>query len=101
MGCRSGGNGAVLKIANPSAYHVTFATLNINNGQQQINGGMVSPGAVLEYPLSGLSAPGDLDVVFTTINDYGAETPEEKVRVPSAQVPVHVKAEPIAPAASR
>ena len=97
----SGGNGAVLKIANPSAYHVTFATLNINNGQQQINGGMVSPGAVLEYPLSGLSAPRDLDVVFTTINDYGAETPEEKVRVPSAQVPVHVKAEPVAPAASR
>ena len=95
----SGGRGAVLKIANPSAYHVTFATLTINGGQQEINGGMVSPGGTLEYPLSGLSAPRDVDVVFTTINDYGAETPEEKVRVPSAQVPVHVKAELVAPAA--
>ncbi|CAB3830045.1 putative fimbrial chaperone LpfB [Achromobacter aegrifaciens] len=97
----AGGRGAVLKIANPSAYHVTFATLNVNGGQQEINGGMVSPGGTLEYPLSGLSAPRDVDVVFTTINDYGAETPEERVRVPSAQVPVHVKAEPVAPAASR
>ena len=97
----AGGKGAVLKIGNPSAYHVTFATLNVNGGQQEINGGMVPPGGVLEYPLSGLSAPRDVDVVFTTINDYGAETSEEKVRVPSAQAPVHVKAEPVAPAASR
>ncbi|CAB5510908.1 molecular chaperone [Achromobacter anxifer] len=97
----AGDKGAVLKIANPSAYHVTFATLNINQGQQQINGGMVPPGGALEYPLSGQSAPKDMDVVFTTINDYGAETPEEKVRVPSANTPVHVKAEPVVPAAGR
>lgn len=96
----SDGKGTVLKIANPSAYHVTFVTLKVS-GQAEINGGMVPPKGTLEYPLAALPSPRELDVVFTTINDYGAETPEEIVRAPSAQTPVHVKAEPLAPAAGR
>lgn len=46
----SEGRGAVLRVANPSAYHVTFTALNINDGQQTINADTrgVTQRAVLE-----------------------------------------------------
>src|SRR6478735_6841613 len=36
-----GGQGAVLRIANDSAYHVTFTGLTIDGGRQEINADMV------------------------------------------------------------
>lgn len=93
------GHGAVLRVANPSAYHVTFTALNINDGQQKINADMVPPLGEVSYPLSAVKAPEAIQVNFTTLNDYGGETPEEQVQVPSGTTPVPVKAELLPPAA--
>jgi fimbrial chaperone protein len=87
--------GAVLKIANPTAYHVTFTALNINNGQQLINADMVPPFGESTYPLSAVKTPQAIRVNYTTLNDYGGETPEERVQVPAGAEPVAVKAEPV------
>lgn len=93
------GAGAVLKVANPSAYHVTFTTLKINGGQQEINAEMVPPLGEMTYPLSAVKAPQTIEVRFTTINDYGGETPEERVTVPAGDAPVALKLEAVAPPA--
>lgn len=87
------GQGAVLKVGNPTAYHVTFTALNVNAGQQQINADMVPPFGEMAYPLTAVKAPQAVQVNFTTLNDYGAETPEERVQVPVGDTPVAVKAE--------
>lgn len=87
------GQGAVLKVGNPAAYHVTFTALNINAGQQQINADMVPPFGEMAYPLTAVKAPQPVQVNVTTLNDYGGETPEERVQVPEGDKPVAVKAE--------
>ncbi|MNK88104.1 Chaperone protein EcpD precursor [compost metagenome] len=94
-----GGAGVVLKVANPSAYHVTFTALKINGGQQEINAEMVPPLGEMTFPLSAVKAPQSTEVHFTTINDYGGETPEERVTVPAGDVPVALKPEAVAPTA--
>jgi fimbrial chaperone protein len=85
--------GAVLKVGNPSAYHVTFTALTINGGQQKINADMVPPLGEAVYPLTTLSAPQAIEVSYTTINDYGSELPRQMVKVPAAAVPMAVKPE--------
>ena len=85
--------GAVLKIGNPTPYNVTFTGLNINSGQQSINADMVPPFGEMSYPLTAVKAPQAVQVNFTTLNDYGGETPEERVQVPPGAEPVAVKAE--------
>jgi len=92
--------GAVLRIGNPTAYHVTFTGLKINGGQQNINADMVPPFGESVYPLTGVKTPQAIQVNFTTLNDYGGETPEELVRVPAGTEPVAVAAEPVAPPAA-
>lgn len=93
VGSGAQGQGAVLKVGNPTAYHVTFTALNVNAGQQQINADMVPPFGEMAYPLTAVKAPQAIQVNFTTLNDYGAETPEERVQVPVGEQPVAVKAE--------
>jgi len=93
------GQGAVLKVGNPTAYHVTFTALNVNSGQQLINADMVPPFGEMAYPLSAVNAPQAIQVDFTTLNDYGGETPEERVQVPAGAEPVAVKAELVPPPA--
>lgn len=85
--------GVVLKVGNPTGYHVTFTALNINSGQQLINADMVPPFGEASYPLDALKTPQAIQVNFTTINDYGGETPEEFVKVPVSAEPVAVKTE--------
>ncbi|MES2251914.1 MAG: molecular chaperone [Pseudomonadota bacterium] len=92
------GRGAVLRVANPSAYHVTFTALDINDGQQKINADMVPPFGEASYPLTAVKTPEAIRVSFTTLNDYGGETPGEQVRVPQGTTPVAVKAELLPPA---
>ncbi|MNV56638.1 Chaperone protein EcpD precursor [compost metagenome] len=94
------GRGAVLRVANPSAYHVTFTALDINDGQQKINADMVPPFGEASYPLTAVKTPEAIRVSFTTLNDYGGETPGEQVRVPQGTTPVAVKAEPLPPPAA-
>ncbi|SEF32955.1 molecular chaperone [Variovorax sp. NFACC27] len=91
------GQGAVLKIANPTGYHVTFTALNVNNGQQLINADMVPPFGEVAYPLSAVKAPQAVQVGYTTLNDYGGETPEERVQVPAGAEPVAVTVETVTP----
>lgn len=93
-----GGQGAVLRIGNASAYHVTFTGLKINGGQQEINADMVPPYGEMSYPLD-VKTPQAIEVSYTTLNDYGGETPREKVQVPAGTEPVAVKAERMAPPA--
>lgn len=91
------GQGAVLRIANPTAYNVTFTALNVNNGQQLINADMVPPFGEASYPLSAVKAPQAVQVGYTTLNDYGGETPEERVQVPAAAEPAAVTVEIVPP----
>lgn len=84
---------AVLKVGNPTPYHITLTSLNINGGQQEINADMLAPFGELVYPLTAIKAPQEVQVNFSTLNDYGGETPEERVKVPVADKPVAVKAE--------
>ena len=93
------GHGAVLKIGNDSAYHVTFTGLTINSGQQEINADMVPPFGETSYPLDAVKTPKAIEVSYTTLNDYGGETPRERVQVPVGTEPVAVKAELVAPPA--
>jgi fimbrial chaperone protein len=91
--------GAVLKVANPSAYHVTFTGLKVDQGKQDINAAMVPPFGEVSYPLNALATPQPIQVSYTTINDYGGETPVERVRVPVGAEPVAVQAELVEPLA--
>lgn len=93
VGAGDKGQGTVLKVGNPSAYHVTFTALKINGDQQVISADMIAPLGQSSYPLTVLKSPQEVEVVFTTLNDYGGETPEKKVRVPVGDKPVSVKAE--------
>ena len=87
------GQGAVLKVGNPTAYHVTLLKMTVNNGQQELDAGMVPPFGEMSYPLAAVKAPQAIQLNFTTLNDYGGETPEVFVKVPAGAEPVAVKAE--------
>ncbi|MEO6934928.1 MAG: molecular chaperone [Collimonas sp.] len=83
------GKGAALRVSNPSAYNVTFTGFKINGGKEQTKAGMVPPFGASDFPLTSISTPQAIDVNYTTINDYGGETPEvtTKVAVGSAAAP--------------
>ena len=83
---------AVLKVANPTPYHVSLTTLSINSGQQEIDAEMAAPFGEQAYLLTAVKSAQEIEVTFSTINDYGGVTDKEKVRVPVADKPVAVKA---------
>jgi fimbrial chaperone protein len=91
-----GGQGAVLRISNDSAYHVTFTGLTIDGGRQEINADMVPPFGEMSYPLDAAKTPRAIQVSYTTLNDYGGETPRERVQVPAGSEPVAVTVEQVA-----
>ncbi|WP_211461970.1 fimbrial biogenesis chaperone [Collimonas silvisoli] len=70
------GKGAALRVSNPSAYNVTFTGFKINGNKEQTKAGMAPPFGALDFPLTAISSPQAIDVSYTTINDYGGETPE-------------------------
>ncbi|MBS0453234.1 MAG: molecular chaperone [Proteobacteria bacterium] len=80
-----GKGGSVLKVANPTPYHITLTTLNVNGGQQVIDADMAAPCGELAYPLTAVKSPQEVQVAFSTINDYGGVTDRERVRVPVAE----------------
>jgi|SRR5579863_4821016 len=74
----SGGHGAALKVSNPTPYHVTFSTIEVDGKQKdRINADMVAPKGELLIPLPERTVPkvGPVTFSYTTINDYGAVTP--------------------------
>ena len=84
--------GAVIKVANPTPYHITLASMKVNGGKE-LSPQMVAPFGEMTIPMAEVKSPQEVQFNFTTINDYGADTPEETVRVPVADKPVAVKAE--------
>ena len=102
VGAGPQGEGVVLKVGNASAFHVTLLRLTVNKGlgpgqkdQEELDAGMVPPFGELSFPIKTLERPQAIQINFTTINDYGSETPEEFVKVPEGVEPVSLKAEPI------
>ncbi len=55
---------------------------------------MVPPFGELSFPIKTLKVPQAVQINFTTVSDYGSETPEEFVKVPEGAEPVALKAEP-------
>ncbi|MCP1481997.1 P pilus assembly chaperone PapD [Pseudomonas chlororaphis] len=66
----------VLKVSNPSHYHVSLSSVKLSTGAKLLTAGdgMVGPGQELEFPLtSGVAVePGKSSVQYDWINDYGA-----------------------------
>ncbi|WP_341318927.1 molecular chaperone [Paraburkholderia sp. IMGN_8] len=76
------GHGAALKVSNPTPYHVTFSTIEIQAAQNaSINVDMVNPRSdlIIPIPTKAVSQPGPVKFTYTTINDYGAVTPTTEV----------------------
>lgn len=83
---RRGPRGALLRVDNPSAYHVTFhevaLAMGAHPGALLLAGetGMVAPGDSLTLAVrqaSPIVVPADAQVQFRYINDYGAfSTPQ-------------------------
>ena len=82
--------GYALEAFNPSAYHVSIASLSLVVGERRTaaNEGMVAPGETKQFPLAALEAhPGTgAEVEFAAINDYGAHV--------STRHPLHTPAKP-------
>ncbi|WP_413541685.1 molecular chaperone, partial [Collimonas humicola] len=70
-----------LRVSNPSAYNLTFTGFKINGDKEQTKAGMVLPFSSSDFPLTAISTPQPIDVSYTTINDYGGETPEVAAKV--------------------
>ncbi|WP_454721331.1 MULTISPECIES: fimbria/pilus periplasmic chaperone [Cupriavidus] len=67
--------GYVLKASNPTPYHVSIASAAVETGGKRyvVKAEMVPPLGSMEMAVEGLARPaGDAQVVFTTVNDYGA-----------------------------
>ncbi|MEN5093802.1 molecular chaperone [Pseudomonas protegens] len=66
--------GTVLRVTNPSAYHVTFMGVRIMDGGRPIelkNVGMVAPKSSQDYRIKHKLKSGTATVEFSIINDYG------------------------------
>ncbi|NID04301.1 fimbria/pilus periplasmic chaperone [Luteibacter jiangsuensis] len=75
------GDTEVLKVENPSPYHVSFNSVALvpdkgASATATLRGGMVAPGATMRFPLPATArgAQGG-KVDFVTINDFGAPIP--------------------------
>jgi chaperone protein EcpD len=75
------GDTDVLKVENPSPYHVSFNSVALvpasgASAPAQLGGGMVAPGAIMRFPLPGAAHGTEGGKVeFVTINDFGAVIP--------------------------
>lgn len=66
----------VLKVNNPSLYHVSMADIKLEAGKQAelvADSTMVAPGEVKTYPIKTLSNDNGVRLSFSSINDYGAQ----------------------------
>ncbi len=82
--------GAVLRVENPTPYHVTFGVMRVRPGTENIAPDMVPPYQMREYPLTSIRAPQAVSVEFAVINDYGGLSEKEHVEVPLEHEPVRI-----------
>lgn len=68
----------LLKIDNPTAYHVTLAVLDIASGadREVLQADMIAPGQSVSVPVKLAPRAGATRVTYSTINDFGAVTPK-------------------------
>ncbi|AOJ03757.1 fimbrial protein [Burkholderia mayonis] len=84
------GQGAALKVSNPTPYHVTFSTIVVQATQNaSVNADMVNPKSDLIIPIPSrtISQVGPVKFSYTTINDYGAVTQATEVTAQPAGSP--------------
>lgn len=81
--------GVLLRVENPTPYHVTFGVMRVRPGMENIAPDMVPPYEVREYPLTSIGAPQAVSVEFAVINDYGGLSEEERIEVPLVRVESH------------
>ena len=89
------GHGAALMVSNPTPYHVTFSTIEVQGRRSEsINADMVAPSSDLLIPIPDGAVPeiGPVKFTYTTINDFGAVTPAVQVIAQPAATPVPVAA---------
>ncbi|WP_025130362.1 molecular chaperone [Pseudomonas sp. PH1b] len=68
------GGGAVLRVSNPSAYHITFIGIRVLDGGTPVelpDVDMVAPKSSQDYPIPRRLTSRTVLVEFSTINDYG------------------------------
>jgi fimbrial chaperone protein/chaperone protein EcpD len=67
--------GLALEASNPTAYHVSFSSVELLDGARGASnqaGGMVAPGQTTMFPLAGSVGPGTAGTIrYRAINDYG------------------------------
>lgn len=76
--------GTLLRVSNPSAYHVTFIGIRVTDDQKPIelrDIDMLAPRSSLDYPLKRQVGGAGATVEFSTINDHGGYQDPLKTRV--------------------
>lgn len=73
----SNGNEQALEVTNPSAYHVSFASIALVVDGKEVKSEappMLDPGSTARYVLKGLTSapPAGSEVRFSTVDDYGS-----------------------------
>lgn len=66
----------VLRVKNPSAYHVSIADITLESGQlkeKPFDSKMIAPGEQKTLPLKQLNHTSTAKLLFSSINDYGAQ----------------------------
>lgn len=73
------GNKTELRVRNPSLYHVSMAEVRLGRagGKSElvVDSTMVAPGAEKSFTVKQVPAANDLELNFSSINDYGAQVP--------------------------
>lgn len=82
----------MLRIHNPSAYHVSLSTLDTNKGEKLNNPGMIAPGETRLVPIGRSNFRAIL--LFRAINDYGSATPYEVQLNGQTEVRAHPARDP-------
>lgn len=70
------GAGSVVRVKNPTAYHVSFAELQVKGERyvsSPVDSFMVAPGGTKDIPVGGISQVAGLTLSIKSINDYGGK----------------------------
>lgn len=66
----------VLRVKNPSVYHVSIADITLESGQlkeKPFDSMMIAPGEQKSFPLKQLNRTKTAKLLFSSINDYGSQ----------------------------
>ncbi|WP_375741082.1 molecular chaperone [Pseudomonas boanensis] len=72
------GGKSVLKVRNPSRYHVSMANVTLGSAGKAdvaVDSTMVAPGEEKEFTVRQPASSNGVELTFSSINDYGAQVP--------------------------